>query len=309
MTDFPIVTERLRKEYGDFTAVEGIDLEIKRNSFTGFLGPNGAGKSTTLKMLTGLVPPTSGKASVNGHDIAGEPIKALECVGAVVETAEFYPCVTPREIMRFFGEVFGMSRETTAAKTDEILEMAGMTEWIDTKIGTFSKGMKQRVAIGQALLNDPEVLILDEPTSGLDPKGMAGVRQVLRRIKAEKGNLTVLMGSHMLHDVEELCDRVAIIDRGKLLLHEDLSKISNPDGRKTVTLGMNGGAEELEKAVTGIGDVVKTVMTAEGLTVTFVGGRKTQAEIFSLAGGYGAYSLTEASCLESAYMATIKGVV
>ena len=191
----PIELHGLRREFGSFVAVDGLDLSIKRNSFTGFLGPNGAGKSTTLKILTNLIKATSGSAYLNGVDVVKDPSGALVDVGAVVETPEFYPYLTPRETMRYIGGIIGMSKENISAQTDEILEKVKMTQWADKKLGTFSKGMRQRIALGQALLDDPKVIILDEPTSGLDPRGMAEMREILKNLRNDTNDLTILMSS------------------------------------------------------------------------------------------------------------------
>ena len=169
MTD-PIEIVNLRKEYGSFVSVNNLNLKIRKNSFTGFLGPNGAGKSTTLKILTNLIHATSGEAYLNGIDVVKDPSAALKDVGTVIETPEFYPYLTPRETMRYIGEIIGMNREAIQSETEAILEKVKMTEWGDKKLGTFSKGMRQRIALGQALLSDPSIIILDEPTSGLDPR-------------------------------------------------------------------------------------------------------------------------------------------
>ena len=191
----PIELHGLRREFGSFVAVDGLDLSIKRNSFTGFLGPNGAGKSTTLKILTNLIKATSGSAYLNGVDVVKDPSGALVDVGAVVETPEFYPYLTPRETMGYIGGIIGMSKENISAQTDEILEKVKMTQWADKKLGTFSKGMRQRIALGQALLDDPKVIILDEPTSGLDPRGMAEMREILKNLRNDTNDLTILMSS------------------------------------------------------------------------------------------------------------------
>ncbi|MGE4577414.1 MAG: ABC transporter ATP-binding protein, partial [Candidatus Methanomethylophilaceae archaeon] len=159
------------KRYGEFTAVDNLSLNIKKNSFTGLLGPNGAGKSTTLKMLTHLINTTSGEAYINGIDVTRDPKAALIGVGTVVETPEFYTYLTPKETFELLGQLIGMSSEKISAETSSILEMVKMTEWADKKIGTFSKGMRQRIALGQAFLDEPSIIILDEPTSGLDPRG------------------------------------------------------------------------------------------------------------------------------------------
>ena len=223
--EYPIEIIDLRREFGSFVAVNDLNLKIKKNSFTGFLGPNGAGKSTTLKILTNLIKATSGEAYLNGVDVVKDPSSALRSVGTVIETPEFYPYLTPRETMRYIGEIIGMNSESIGSQTEEILEKVKMTEWGDKKLGTFSKGMRQRIALGQALLNDPSIIILDEPTSGLDPRGMAEIREILKNLRNVTHDLTILMSSHILHEVSDLCDRVAMINHGTLLVHDDIDAV------------------------------------------------------------------------------------
>lgn len=230
-TEAPISIQDLRKSYRNgFTAVDGLSLDVRKGSFTGLLGPNGAGKSTTLKIASGLVPPTSGRVLLNGFDVASEHRKALKDVGTVIETPEYYAYLTPRETFSYIGGVIGMRRESVAAQTDALLEEVKMSEWEDKRIGTFSKGMRQRISIALALLNDPNVIILDEPTSGLDPRGMAEMREILKNIRNGKPGLTVLMSSHMMHEVTDLCDRIAMVNRGRLLVHDDKEKVIGGSG-------------------------------------------------------------------------------
>ncbi|MBR5998847.1 MAG: ABC transporter ATP-binding protein, partial [Candidatus Methanomethylophilaceae archaeon] len=191
MAEEPIEIVNLRREFGAFVAVDDLNLSIKRNSFTGLLGPNGAGKSTTLKILTNLIHATSGSAYLNGIDVVKDPSGALADVGTVVETPEFYPYLTPRQTLKYIGEIIGMSSESIKAQTEEILEKVKMEAWGDKKLGTFSKGMRQRIALGQALLNEPKVIILDEPTSGLDPRGMAEMREILKNLRKDTNDLTI----------------------------------------------------------------------------------------------------------------------
>ena len=221
----PIEIVNLRKEYGAFVSVDDLSLKIKKNSFTGFLGPNGAGKSTTLKILTNLIHATSGEAYLNGVDVVKDPSEALKDVGTVIETPEFYPYLTPRETFRYIGEIIGMNSETIKNETEEILTKVKMTEWADKKLGTFSKGMRQRIALGQALLSDPSIIILDEPTSGLDPRGMAEMREILKNLRNDTNDLTIMMSSHILHEVSDLCDRVAMINHGKLLIDDSIDAV------------------------------------------------------------------------------------
>lgn len=234
--DNPVKIVNLRKEYHGFVSVNDLNLDIKKNSFTGLLGPNGAGKSTTLKILTHLINATSGNAYINGIDVTEDPKAALKGVGTVIETPEFYPYLTPRETMRYIGEIIGMNRETITYQTDSILEKVHMTDWADKKMGTFSKGMKQRVAIGQSLIDDPSLIILDEPTSGLDPRGMAEMRDILKNLRNDMNGLTVMMSSHMMYEVQDLCDRVAIINHGTLVLHDDISAITAEKGVRNLII-------------------------------------------------------------------------
>lgn len=221
--NYAIEIESLTKTYDDFVAVDSLSLKVERNRFVGFLGPNGAGKSTTIKMLTNLTRATSGMAYLNGIDVVTEPKKALAGVSAVVETPEFYPYLTPDKSLEYIARLRGMKREDIRERTTEVLELVKMDKERGQRIGTFSKGMKQRVAIAQALMFDPSIIILDEPTSGLDPRGMVEVREILLDLK--KKDLTIFMSSHLLNEVYELCDSVAMMNHGKLLLDKTVDEL------------------------------------------------------------------------------------
>jgi ABC-2 type transport system ATP-binding protein len=223
MTD-AIEIEGLTKVFnGGFKAVDDLTLNVKRNSFVGFLGPNGAGKSTTIKMLTNLISATAGKAYLGGIDVVQDPSSALSDVGVVVETPEFYPYLSPNGILEYLGRLRGMGMEEIQSRTVEVLELVKMTEESGKKIGEFSKGMKQRIAIAQALMHEPSLVILDEPTSGLDPRGMVEVREILRDLKKE--DLTVFMSSHLLSEVQEICDNVAMMNHGRLILNSPVDEL------------------------------------------------------------------------------------
>lgn len=306
----PIVITNLRKEYGSFVAVDNLSLSIKKNSFTGLLGPNGAGKSTTLKILTHLINATSGSAVINGVDVTQDPKRALTGVGTVVETPEFYPYLTPRTTMRYIGELIGMTRESVDAQTEEILARVRMTEWADKKIGTFSKGMRQRVALGQALLDNPSVVILDEPTSGLDPRGMAEMRETLKNLRNDQPDLTVLMSSHMLHEVSDLCDRIAMINHGKLLLHDDISVVTEMSGKRKMTVKVVGTPDEaLIGRIGQLEHVVSAARLGNDVDVTLdMAGGDTRGQFFSDLDGLkaGVYSVYEDESLEAVYLNMIK---
>jgi len=214
--DAPIQVHGLTKVYGGgFRAVDALELNVPDRSFMGFLGPNGAGKTTTIKIITNMLTATSGEAIINGVSVMQDPKTALADVGAVVETPEFYPYLTPMETLHYLGALRGMTVTESTNRGRDLLDMVKLTEWKDQRVGKFSKGMKQRLAIAQALLPEPSIIILDEPTSGLDPRGMVEVRDILKHLK--KMDVTVLMSSHLLNEVQEVCTDVALINRGKLL--------------------------------------------------------------------------------------------
>lgn len=189
----------------------------------GLLGPNGAGKSTMLKVITGMIRPTSGTVSVNGIDCRRHR-RAMETVGCVIETPECYPNFTPTEILGYIGRLRGLSRNETRTRIREVLEEVRMWEWRNKKIGKFSKGMKQRVSLAQALIPDPEILIMDEPTSGLDPRGLMEVREILRDMK--KNDRSLLISTHMLNEVSEVCDSVTVIRKGKMMMSGNVRDLS-----------------------------------------------------------------------------------
>jgi len=218
-------TKDLTKRYSGFTALEKLNISITKNSCVGFLGPNGAGKSTAIKILTGLIKPTFGEAYISGYDITKDTKLALSKIGAVVETPEFFPQLTPNQILSYFGKLHGLSNQTLKERMTHVLELVKMKEWREKKIGKFSKGMKQRIALASSLLHDPELLILDEPTSGLDPRGMSEIRQIIKSLK--KDGKTIFMSSHLLPETQEVCDKIALIDKGKLLHFERIDLINN----------------------------------------------------------------------------------
>lgn len=310
MTDnFPIDVVGLRKEYKNFVAVDNLDLKVERNSFTGLLGPNGAGKSTTLKILTNLINATSGNAYLNGIDVTKDPKAALIGVGTVVETPEFYGYLTPKETFSYIGEIFGMTSEAISSETDEILEKVKMVDWGDKKLSTFSKGMRQRIALGLSLMNSPSIIILDEPTSGLDPRGMAETREILKNIRSTSKDLTILMSSHVLHEVNDLCDHVALINHGKMLIQDKTEAITHLNKIRKLSLNLIGGPTNstIEK-ISGLPNVTKASIEARTLVVLFEGDDKDQADFFDNISklSIGAYNLNEEDALEAVYLDMIK---
>jgi ABC-2 type transport system ATP-binding protein len=302
----PIIIEGLFKKYGEFTAVNDLTLSVKKNSFTGFLGPNGAGKSTTLKILTNLTRATSGSAYLNGVDVTKDSKGALMDVGTVVETPEFYTYLTPVETLRYIGKINGMTNESLSAKIPEILNKVKMEEWADKRIGTFSKGMRQRIALGQSLLTDPSVIILDEPTSGLDPRGMIEIREILKFLKTK--DLTIFMSSHMLYEVSDLCDRIAMINHGKLLVHDTTDRIMNTAGARRVKIKVLGNlTQEKVKGISALPNVVSTHVDGGIIDIGLNGDDKEQAALLRdvTAIGLEVCSITNDN-LESVYLDLIK---
>jgi ABC-2 type transport system ATP-binding protein len=212
-SDLAIRTRGLSKVFGGKVAVRNLTLDVPRGEVFGFLGPNGAGKSTCVKMLLGLVFPTSGHADVLGRP-AGE-VKARSKVGFLPEHFRFYDWLTPAELLKLHGRLYGMSRGVLRERIPALLDLVGLTPHREKRLQEFSKGMLQRIGLAQALLNDPELIFLDEPTSGLDPFGRRMVRDV---IKAQRNRgATVLLNSHLLGEVEITCDRVAFIKDGEIV--------------------------------------------------------------------------------------------
>lgn len=219
-----IEVEHLVKQYGSFTAVSDINLDISQGEFMGLLGPNGAGKSTTLKAITGLLKPTSGEIRIQGIDIKDHR-HAMEHVGCVIETPEAYPAYTPAELLEHVGRMYGLNKDEIRIRSRDVLEEMKMWDWRYKKIGEFSKGMRQRCILAQALLPNPQVIILDEPTSGLDPRGMIEVRAVLSDLK--KRDRSLLISTHILKEVSEICGSVTMIRDGQAVLAGDVTELLN----------------------------------------------------------------------------------
>ncbi|MDD7478757.1 MAG: ABC transporter ATP-binding protein [Methanomassiliicoccales archaeon] len=308
MSSAQIEIVNLRKEYKDFVAVNDLTLSVKKNSFTGLLGPNGAGKSTTLKILTHLINATSGNAYINGIDVTSNPKDALEGIGTVVETPEFYSYLTPTQTFQYIGSIFGMRKETISAETSEILADMSMSEWADKKIGTFSKGMKQRIALGLALLNEPTAIILDEPTSGLDPRGMAEMRKILKDIRAKK-DLTILTSSHMLHEVSDMCDRIAMINHGTLVKEGDLNELLGSNNARMITVKTVGGFDDaMISKLSALSNVSNVMTSGNVIKLSFKGDDEDQYQLLSEMSSFGmkVFSFNEEDALETIYLNMIK---
>lgn len=301
-----LVTESLTKRYGSFTALDGLNLVIKAGSCVGYLGSNGSGKSTTIKILTRLSRATSGSAYIFGHEIGRETREALLDVGAVVETPVFQPFLTPVEVLSYFGKLRGMSLQQISDRTKEVLETVHLDEWSRKKIGSFSKGMTQRVALASSLLHDPDLLILDEPTSGLDPRGRVEVREIIKSLK--KSGKTIFMSTHFLGETQEVCDVVALLDRGKLLRVDTVREIarSKEGGKVKIELlePPTDAQFSLLKNLEGIAELQQEANPTE-LVVEIRGGMESRAELLKRLNEAGLKIITFRSAentLESFYL-------
>jgi ABC-2 type transport system ATP-binding protein len=218
-----VETHGLTKRFGSgVLAVDSADMSVRRGEVYGFLGPNGAGKTTTLRMLVGLIRPTSGTATVAGHS-PGDPA-GLERIGSLIESPGFYPYLSGRENLRVVADLAGVDQK----RVNEVLDIVELASRAHRKFGTYSTGMKQRLGVAAALLKDPELLILDEPTNGLDPQGMAEMRKLIKDIG--QGDRTVLLSSHLLGEVEQICDRVGVISNGKLVRQSTVQDLIGEEG-------------------------------------------------------------------------------
>jgi ABC-2 type transport system ATP-binding protein len=208
--------KKVTKRFSNIVALNSVSIRIDRPGCVGVLGPNGAGKTTMFKILTGMVYPTSGVALINGINIAEESYKAMKYVGSLVEQPEFYSYLTAKEILTFVARIKGLRGRSVE---DEIIRVSSITHtssYLNRKAGTFSRGMKQRLALAAAIINDPPILILDEPTFGLDPSGMKEIRDLIKIMKKKKDKL-IILSTHLIYEAREVCDVVYIVNKGKIV--------------------------------------------------------------------------------------------
>jgi len=225
-----IVVSNLTKRFGELVAVDHISFKVKRGEFFGFLGPNGAGKTTTIMMLTGIIKPDEGTALVMGYDIERESIKAKQVMGIVPETANAYIDLTVWQNLMFMGELYGVPKEERKRRGETLLRELGLYDRRDFKVKGLSKGMKQRLLLCMALINEPEILFLDEPTVGLDVRSARSIREILQKLN-EKG-VTIFLTTHNMEEANQLCNRIAVINHGKI------AAIDTPERLKRVMKGL-----------------------------------------------------------------------
>ena len=234
--------ENLTKRFGDREAVSDVSFEVRAGEVFGFLGPNGAGKTTTIRMLVGLARPDRGRVRIRGLDLAHHFTRAMSHVGAIVEAPDLYRYLTGRENLEHFARMLPAGAN---GRIEELAAMVALSSRLDEKVSTYSLGMRQRLGIAQALLGEPDVLILDEPANGLDPAGIREIRQLVRRLASERG-IAVFVSSHLLSEIEQTCDRVAIIHRGRTLAAGPVRELSARAGSDRVRVRARPAAKAAE---------------------------------------------------------------
>ena len=279
-----IKVEGLTKRYDRFEAVRGIDFEVEKGQIVGFLGPNGAGKTTTMRILTCFMPPTEGKASVAGFDVMSQSMEVKKRIGYLPETPPLYPEMEVEEYLGFVGRLKGMPSSEIPARVKQVSERCAVADVSKKLISKLSKGYRQRVGLAQALLHNPEVLVLDEPTAGLDPKQIHETRELIRSLAGEH---TIILSTHILPEVEQTCDHVVIISKGRLVAKDSVQNLtSRLRGQETVSVEINGSvdaaaARQKLEQIPGVSRVTPHAERGRGLQfeVESAAGRNTRADI------------------------------
>jgi ABC-2 type transport system ATP-binding protein len=249
-TNLPLIeTRNLNKRYGDKLAVGNVTFAVNGGEIFGFLGPNGAGKTTTIKMIVGLLHPTSGSITVGGYDVVRRPVQAKAMCGYVPDEPNLYAKLTGRELLRFVGDLYNLDRVQTARRVEELLRLFGLAEAANDTTDSYSHGMRQKTSLAAALVHDPRVLILDEPTVGLDPKSARLIKDILRQM-ANRG-AAVMLSTHILEIAQNMCDRIGIIDQGRLIAVGTMEELQSTRGESSledIFLSLTGGVEYAEIA-------------------------------------------------------------
>jgi gliding motility-associated transport system ATP-binding protein len=261
-----IDVQHITKRYGRTTAVDDVSFRVERGEILGFLGPNGAGKTTTMRILTGYMPPTEGKAIVAGYDVLDQPLDAKRRTGYLPETPPLYPEMTVRDYLTFVSKIKGVAKRNRTGRVNEVMERAQVADMANRHCGKLSKGYRQRVGLAQALLHNPEVLILDEPTAGLDPKQIIDTRRLIKELG---GDHTIILSTHILPEVSQTCHRVVIINKGRVVAVDTPENLtSRLRGSETMFLQIDAPAGDDVKRAIEIVPGVTRVAVAESRGTT-----------------------------------------
>jgi len=256
-----IEVQHLTKVYGSLTAVDDISFRVEPGEILGFLGPNGAGKTTTMRVLTGYIPATEGKAIVAGFDVFEQPIEAKRRTGYLPETPPLYPEMTVREYLTFVARINGVSSNDRQRLVGSSMERTRVSHIADRHCGKLSKGYRQRVGLAQAIMHNPDVLILDEPTAGLDPKQIIETREL---IKSLAGDHTVILSTHILPEVSQTCQRIVIINRGRVVAEDKPDNlIARLQGAETVSLQIDAGSADPTSALLAVDGVTRVTVNSQ----------------------------------------------
>jgi ABC-2 type transport system ATP-binding protein len=287
-------TKGLVKRFGSITAVDGLDLEVRRGEVVGLLGPNGAGKSTTIGMVLGLITPSAGTAEVLGRDVSGRGEDALAGVGAMLEVTAFYPYLSGRDNLVSVALLRGGG---ALGRVDPLLARLGLAQRGGSKFRTYSLGMRQRLGIASTLLSDPALVILDEPANGLDPAGQREIRELIRELAGE--NRGVLLASHLLHEVEQVCDRVLVIKKGKLIASGTLAEVTRGASYFEIVVDDKGRAAQVLRGL-GVKEIRETPAGLEVVTDPARGAELNRT--LASAGLYASAIIPRASSLEDVFI-------
>ena len=305
-----IVAEGLTKRFNGLTAVDGLSFEVEQGEIFGLLGPNGAGKTTTIRILASLIQPSEGEAYVGGLSVRDDALRVRETIGILTESPSLYERLSAQENLEFFAKAYGVDEpQTRGARIRELMELFDLWDRRGDRAGTFSKGMKQKLALARALVHQPGILYLDEPTSGLDPKSAKNIRDLMERLSQREGQ-TILLSTHRLEDAERLCDRVMIINRGATMSVASPRELrQRATGAHVVNVRLREVTEALREAAEAA-EGVKAVEVKDGaLSVTLAGEGYTPGLVRGLvdAGGSIMHVVPQEVSLEEAYLKVIGG--
>jgi ABC-2 type transport system ATP-binding protein len=295
--EYAIEIEGLVKQFGDGSVVlKDVNIRISHGEIVGYLGPNGSGKTTTIKVLTNMIRPTKGKVKINGIDVQKKPKQALKHIGALIEVPGVYDYLTPREMLTYFGKVYGMSSKVIKTRIVEVMKEVRLSGSIDKKIGSFSTGMQRRLMIAKAILHDPDILILDEPVIGLDPKGIKEVRDLIKK-KASEGK-TIFLSSHLLGEVADTADRVVFLNNGTIVEDDTVENIQNKASTKKIDVSFSRSIDDASlKRILQIPGVTSIKRENGGAYLGFDGKPESSHSILKamISTGYPVYSFNPAT--------------
>ncbi len=284
MANPAVVFDGATKIYGHIVsrlkAVDSVSFSVAGGEFVAVLGPNGAGKSTLLRMLTNIVTPTEGSVRVNGYDISEDSRHALDGMGCQVDVRELNTSLTPREFCLKMGLLAGLTSESARSETERVLDVVAMAQWGNSRISKFSKGMKQRICVAQALMGDPQILVMDEPMSGMDPSSAFAISIYLKDLR-KRGDHTLVISTHDMSGLEDLCTSMVVLDSGRLVGRADIAELEARESRRTVHVTTSSEFTQAAAEAVGEEDYVSSVERYErGARITVFGNTDTEVRLF-----------------------------